>query len=65
MDRCEVHNVVTVSNGMMDECPQCIGQCPPDCTNTDFGTCPRCYETTALGCNHGPLCAECAAEGAS
>lgn len=33
--------------------------CPPGCTNKDYGTCPRCYDETALGCPHGPLCDGC------
>ena len=37
-------------------------KCPPDCTNEDFGTCPRCYAATGIGCGHGDLCEECAAE---
>lgn len=36
--------------------------CPPECTNTDYGTCPRCFRETGLGCAHGPLCADCAQE---
>jgi hypothetical protein len=36
--------------------------CPDDCTNTDTGTCPRCYAETGIGCAHGPLCADCREE---
>lgn len=36
--------------------------CPSDCPNTDYGTCPRCFAATGIGCPHGPVCAECASE---
>jgi hypothetical protein len=37
-------------------------KCPPECTNTDAGTCPRCFRETGIGCGHGDLCEECRAD---
>lgn len=36
-----------------------LPNCPSWCDNYDYGDCPRCFAETGLGCNHGPICAQC------
>jgi len=45
--------------------PNLAPECPDDCTNTEYTTCPRCYTATGIGCDHGGLCRECRYEDAS